>query len=792
MKGKKSVSIKHIIFLCAFMLVSMIGILNLCFMNTVAQAETGDKNTKEKKERFVVDSKARIGNYVRRNEDMELVTTVTNNEEDFTGFIQAIMINEEGKNVMYQTDLVLAAGETKTVSQEMRWTNNSSRIMVHITDKKENILAKKKVKVSMLTEEQCLIGILSDEKQELGYWDSEKVAYLSKEDISSFGMNVIDVLLINNFNTGDLEKEQYEAVKEWVEHGGTLIVGTGEQVNRTLAMFQDDYLSGRIGNAKQGIADISFQGEKITDDIVDDIVLHKVEKGLGVICVANKNLGIDKSAWGKKGYEYINAIKRQYSTVLQERLENGTDYYGYSYYGFGADSILRGANEIPSIKNFAIVLCIYIILITVGAFLVLKKKDKLEWTWGVIPVIGVIFAGVIIVIGSKTRISGTYMNYTQIMEFQEEGNSNIKNITYMDVASSNNADYEIVVPEKTQVYAKSAFNYYDDDYDNEGYDDYNIGFITKDNKKIIALKNNQAFETSKLVSESEETLDGNYQSDMHYLNATLSGTFINETGFTIKNAVLWTEQKLYKLGTIKPGEKVEITNKTPFTLYTYSYGQQSNYYKILGVNPDKQKWSLEEARYVDALDNVFQNYTDSGRQKGVVYGYMDTDDAAAKERWGIKSYGISLVKFPIKISYRADNGEIYVPDIVTEGQCIKGSYYSGDHTAYLDEDLVIEYTLEENERLTGIYFSELLNPSINKSVGQYYGELYEGEIEAYNWETKKYEAVFKTDQEGEVTDVEKYVGKGNIVRIRMSAENKEEGDVYVPVISITKEVKKNG
>lgn len=796
MREKKHVNVKCII-MFILMLVSISDISNSVFLKTIVHAETEKKDTTKEKERFTLDSKARIGNFVRLDNDVEIVTTVTNNEGDFSGYIQIIMINDDySKNVMYQSDLVIAAGETKTIGQKVRWIGSGNRMMVRITDKKENIIEKKKVKVSLITAEDSLIGILTDDKQNLGYWDSEQVAYLKKEDISSaYAMGVMDVLIINNFNTGDLEKEQYEAIKEWIELGGTLVLGTGEQVNRTLAMFQDDYLAGKIGNVDNEIADISFQEEKVISDLAEDMVLHKINKGLGVICVADKDLGIDKSRWNKKGYEYISAIQSQYSAALQERLEEGLNgNYGYSYYtSYGGNSILRGADEIPSIKNYAIMLSIYIVIVTIVVYLVLKKKDKLEWTWGIVPVVGFIFAGVIVAMGNKTRITGTYMNYTKQIEFQEEDNPAVNNITYMDIASSNNSKYELAVPEDMDVYAKSSTSYYDGDVNNDRYEDYDIGFKNKNGKNIIEFKNNQAFGTTKLVSKNVEMINGTYQSDISYLDAKISGTFTNQTKMTIKNAIFWAEGKMFKLGTINPGEKVEITDKTLSKTYTYGYGQDSDLYEIAGIDTNREKWTLEEARYISALDDVFRENYNTEVRRGMIYGYIDANDDVMKESWGINCYGISLVRFPIQVNYKAKDGSIYVPDIVKEGQVIKGSYDASERNMDFKEDFVIEYTLDKNEQLTGIYFSKLLNPSIDSKVAiDYPSAIYEGEIKVYNWKTKKYEVIFEADKEGEVTDVEDYIGKDNAIRFLMEADNTKDLWIYVPVISLTKEVKQNG
>lgn len=799
MRKKRSVGIKHIVFFIAFLMIGIVGISGSTSVKNMAYAKEEKTDVKKKEDRFVIESKGRIGNYTRMNEEQEIVTTVTNHGADFQGYVQVIMINEDyGDNVMYQTDLVLAEGETKTVSQIIRMTANTSNIMVRITDAKEKELQKKKIKLTFIYEEQVLTGILTDNKQNMGYWDNEKVVYLKKEDISSAkGMGVMDVLIINNFNTADLEKEQYAALKEWVELGGTLVIGTGEQVNRTLAMFQDDYLSGKIGNVKQGIADISFQKESVVDDYAENLVLHNVEKGIGVICVANKDLGMDKSLWKNKGYEYVSAIKDQYSLNLQERIDDYNNNRNHYYYGYGSSSIIKGNDEIPDMNLFTIMICVYILAVTIGVYLILKKKDKLEWTWGIVPVVVIVFSGIIIVMGMKTRVSGTYMSYKKVMNFQEEGSSGVKNVLSMNVASSNNSEYEIQVPEGVDVYASSSGDFYSDSsYGNNSYEEYNIGFKNKGSQKVVSFKNNQAFEGSGLVSESVETIKGSYESNIHFLDSKISGTFTNNTEYTIKNAILSAEGNLYKLGTIEPGKTVKINDKTVSASYSVYRSLGKNFYDIIGVPEKRQDWTVEEARYMDGLESILDRDLNYLSGSNAVYGYLEDDEEnSMKKEWNMECFGITLMKFPINVDYRTEEGDIYVPDVIKDGKITKGDYCIDyeERVMYGDEEFLVEYNLDKGERLSGIYFSKSVNASVRNSMVSAYGEPYEGNIEVFNWKTNKYEVLFDTSKDGNVTEVENYVGKENIVRFRMIPQNKDpNADIDVPVISLTKEVKTNG
>lgn len=783
--------IKHIVVFASCLMLAVMGVWNVGFPQSVVYADkTEDAKDAEETKQITMSAKTTVGNYARYNEKAEVVTTVTNNGEDFNGYIQIFMW-DDGKNLMYQTDLVLAAGETKNVNSEVRMITSANQLMVYVKDLDENVVNKQRLKVKMLDNEDCLVGILTDNKQNLGYWDKNKVVYLKKEDITSAGgMGILDVLIINDFNTGDWDKKQYEALKEWVEQGGNLIIGTGDQVTRTLAIFQDDYLVGKIGNVEKGVADISFEKESETGFPNEDFTLHKVKKGIGQICIINKDLGLDKSEWTKKGYAYLDDISSEYTQSLQERLQTGntgdvwTDNYNSGY-------LLRDVSQVPDVGMFTIILMIYIIIISIVIYVVLKKKDKQSWTWGAIPLAAVIFTGVIIGVGSRTRINGAGLYYAKIMEFQEEGNSGVKDRIDLSVISASNADYEIAVPEGIEVYAGNS-GYYYEDYDGGDFGYYDLGFKTVDGREFVMLKNNSTFETVNLKAESIETVEGNYKSDMYYADGKISGTFTNNTNLTMKNVVYYGEQRIYQLGTIKPGETVKITEKTPSAIYGYDI-REEEFYKIAGLNMDRKKWSLQEARYMEALENnAFEMYTNEDGSN-FVCGYIeDMDDEEMKKQWGMDCDGITLVKCPVSVDYTQKDGSVSVPDILKYTK-IKEGYYDNEERTMEEGELILDYMLEDDENIKEILFVAALNPSIDKKVSiASYINAYQGDIQLYNWKTKKYDTVFHSDKEGKITDVKQYVGKGNVIRVRLKPQNTNSYSIYIPVISVKKEVNQDG
>ena len=98
------------------------------------------------------------------------------------------------------------------------------------------------------------MGVLSDHPERLSYMDHMGINYstlrtrlieLDQDTMpeSRQELDQLDVLLINDFDTGSLDSRQLEAVWEWTQSGGTLLFGTGEHANETLGAFSKDALS---------------------------------------------------------------------------------------------------------------------------------------------------------------------------------------------------------------------------------------------------------------------------------------------------------------------------------------------------------------------------------------------------------------------------------------------------------------------------------------------------------------------------------------------------------------------
>lgn len=61
------------------------------------------------------------------------------------------------------------------------------------------------------------------------------------------GLNLLDVLVVNDYRLRKLSEEQTAAIMDWVHSGGVLILGTGRRVDDTLGRFAPELLDDSYG-----------------------------------------------------------------------------------------------------------------------------------------------------------------------------------------------------------------------------------------------------------------------------------------------------------------------------------------------------------------------------------------------------------------------------------------------------------------------------------------------------------------------------------------------------------------
>lgn len=782
-------------------------------------AKENSPNEKEKKQ-FEIEATIGINGSGKLQKDMIADVTVTNNGEDFEGNVEIIMPvridADAGENTAYQEPFSIKAGETKTVSVSIYLHMYSPEMRIHITNKDNDIVQKESERIYLYTADEEIIGVLTDQEDEFEYLalystnaNNYIVDYFSEENFPSLkeGFECIDYLLVDDYDTTKWSKEQYQAVTEWVKDGGILILGTGASGEKTLAGFEKDFLDVNIkGVDKDGVAQLNVTDGEVTNALQNDLTLTKVKRDSGWIYVIPEDLVLDYEVWRTKGIDYAE--------LLHENLRR--DKFGYlvdqvtasEYDGRGLNVLDK--EKIPGILCYGIVLGIYAVVISIGLFFVLKKKGKLEWRWKLVPVIMIVCSVIIYGIGSKSRMTTPEMIYSRTLEYAGEGETSATAQMDFSVTSPYSENYSMAVPKEENVFSREndvgcSEKDWNEDVDKEKQEaymeSYKMAIREEGEQQIVTFSDFASFESAYLgTRERKVETGGTYHSDITCDKYEYSGTFTNETGYDIKHAIFLAEGRVYKLGEIKAGETVTISDdlKNGFsscqmTYIKYGWNEEGglcdycDISRCFSVNTPN-----EEQQYASVLKNYFYNENYTGRiLEPKVIGDLSCDqmDESTCAEWGMKCSGTTFGVFPIDVKEK--DGETFVGDVLAKSYGL-GSV-SSSYRSIENYDAVYEYRMQDNETLTGLYYLPIANDEKQEILSENYQAAiaFAGEVQAYNYDKKKYETIFKNTEKREIKNVKSYTGKDNMLRLKFKVS--EDMDSYsaemrVPVISATKKV----
>lgn len=209
---------------------------------------------------FDVSLNAGYGQKVLAGYSAPFSITVTNkNNSNFEGYIQLIIPGYSDHNILYEEELALGAGETKTIEIVAGVPVPADFVNVRLTNKKFKVLWEdlQPIIVSK-TKNDIRVGVLTDDFSALGYMDrvhflSDSSRYTSLIELSAdtfptdyAALDLIDVILISDFSTDLLTKEQISALNLWVRKGGLLIIGTGSTANKTLSGLKGSIINENV------------------------------------------------------------------------------------------------------------------------------------------------------------------------------------------------------------------------------------------------------------------------------------------------------------------------------------------------------------------------------------------------------------------------------------------------------------------------------------------------------------------------------------------------------------------
>lgn len=397
----------------------------------------------------------------------------------------------------------------------------------------------------------------------------------------------LDTLVINNYTTGNLGTKRVDAIKAWVNKGGTLVLAGGVGYAKTIQALEElspvDY---------SGHADVTSlkELEKVTGKSIPltssfPISAVKLKDGAQTIINGEQPLfvswDVSKGAVIYAAYDVSMEPLQSWpghaelwNTVLQQHEPlAATSQANMGWKGNIAQRIDHLLDYFPSLTlpPYSLLLWLllgYAVIVAPGLYFVLKKLDKREWAWLLIPVIAVLASGGIYIAGTTGK-STLRTNTLSILELDGKGYADRSTSTALFIPRSGN--YKLSFPAGTHVTVQREDGLISGGQSNAS----ERQLIRKsDSETTVNLKGMTYRSLAKFtVEQLEDRQFGQLEVNISFDDqGAPQGTVANKTMMDLTDTAIILNDKLYLLGELAKGETAAITsNPIPVSYNDYGY-----------------------------------------------------------------------------------------------------------------------------------------------------------------------------------------------------------------------------
>ncbi|KEK09408.1 hypothetical protein EP18_19875 [Lysinibacillus sphaericus] len=413
------------------------------------------------------------------------------------------------------------------------------------------------------------------------------------------GLAMANVIVVDEVAIADLAQKQQEALLKWVQDGGTLLLGASDQVDATAGVFKD-YLpmslsqemtsisaetltklsGGGIFTQPISIHTATNHKESLPVLTENNVVLASKKKiGSGEIIQTAFSLG-DQPLASMDGYAALLAKIIDIQSISQQGMmsqgQSPLDQISYE---------LRNINELfpsfeVSVSYMLIVIILYIIIIGPVLYFVLKKIDKREHAWWIIPVFSIVLSIGLFIVGAKDRVVQPQVQQSAFYKVNED--SSLNGYYVESILTNRSGDFIVNTDKNTTAVAMRNYN----NFTGTVGDLHESSYIKENaNGSTLTLRDLNYWSVQSFGGKTSAQNIGKMDVDITLKNEKLSGTIKNNFPFELKDVTLISGVKEVKLGDIKANGTLQVDKEmkttvlqkpSVFNSYNYSYPSQKD------------------------------------------------------------------------------------------------------------------------------------------------------------------------------------------------------------------------
>jgi hypothetical protein len=498
---------------------------------------------------------------------IRLEVTVQTRDQPFSGFIELSRDNapRQMRHSTLRQEVKLAAGKSRTIAFDMPAEMNLDEWQLRLTQG-EKVVTSEKLRLPY-PKDGRIIGVLdsgsgafhvlamTQRQMNGGHVIVQNLTAEMLPDEAWLYRN-LDILALRGEQVKGLRDRQVGAIKDWVKSGGVVILSAGPGQEEAVRRFADvlpiEPKSGRV-DPKKALSGYTAAKTLPAGSIpVFNSALPLFvsrETGEGLLLFVNYDVTAEPLAsWQHSAELWQNVLHRH---GVLDVLEQGQRVDQLNR------PLLELSRYIPDVHPpapvwIAVLWVLYVAAVAPGTYLILKRLNRRQWAWGVIPgtavllMVGVFFIGKPMVVRENTSHAVTRIRILDGHLAEVESAS-----TFLAV-SGNRFEAEV---QPGMVALPLAYN--GNDYEPDGLTakraadaGYSLGF-----QGVPYLTPRQAVGFG-LMREA-----GEFEASLHVQKDRLRGTLTNNTTFPLETAYIEVGPQRIPLGSMRPGETKRIDAK---------------------------------------------------------------------------------------------------------------------------------------------------------------------------------------------------------------------------------------
>lgn len=556
-----------------------------------------------------VSVKAGIDGKVKSGRGGPIAVTIENTGTSFSGDLVIDVLESYDRGTGRAIALELESGETKTVSfivndmdglSGMYGSTNTKSIYFYEGgwEKGKEIAHKgAQVMTAFLLEDDKIIVTFTNNKDrlaslkgiEIGSTSNVQLIDSTKLDLpnlpnDALSWDTVDYMVFDEYAIADLKSEKQEALLAWVRKGGIIVIGSSDNIEVETGVFSS-YMPMDLKEATtidptrlnkwaktegfvdpiQGYSTALNEGAKELVADGKNVIIASNEVGEGLIFQTAFSLGDDPIAQSVgMPLFWSTLLTLGESTALNSSL-NMYSPMDELLYSVSETNELFPSFKVSSPLIFGIII-LYIIIIIPVMYVVLKRKDKRESAWWIIPAIAVITSVGIFGFGAKDRVGRAQIQHTALLNVEEDGS--LQGYYSESILSNKSGDFVFTAPKGTTLSATSQNLI----FDTSGSLAHKHSILEEDVAgSTINMRNVGYWNVATIYGQSRLSDIGQYTIDLAVDNKKLTGTVTNDFPFELKDLSILSGNTVIPIGDLGPGETHQVNEQLKTTTLVSRY-----------------------------------------------------------------------------------------------------------------------------------------------------------------------------------------------------------------------------